>query len=373
MSKNNELAQKHYSGKQVIRAGEQLLLDSVLNNRLEFEKAMDILSYWRFTHELPLEEAFDVIQKVTLKIDPSAFFAKRLKRYVSIINKLKRFKDMKLKNMQDIGGCRAIVSSNKKVYQIARLLRKRDEFKGEDEKIRFKDYIAKPKQDGYRSYHLVGKFKAKHGIHRFIEVQLRTSLQHDWATALEIVDLFTGQALKSNQGEDVWKRFFKGVSEQFAIMEDIHLFKFGDINKHQKYLEMVQASKDLTASCSETQRLGKKLSVANKFIAFANSVKIVNDQLSKNSVDGYVLIQVNTIKTTVRTTLFAREDSKMASQMYTEAEKEAAETDGLVVALVSTTAVGGIKEAYPNYFADSTEFLKHYMLIAKAPISKGIF
>ena len=274
---------------------------------------------------------------------------------------------------QDIGGCRAIVSSNKKVDQIVRLLRKRAEFKGENGKIRFKNYIENPKLDGYRSYHLIGQFKAKHGVQRFIEVQLRTSLQHDWATALEIVDLFTGQALKSNQGEDDWKRFFKGVSDQFAIMENIHLFKFGDIDKHQKYLKMVQASKDATASCTETQRLGKKLSVQSKFLAFTNSLKIANEQLARNSVDGYVLIEVNTINTTVRTTLFNRDDSKEASQRYTEAERKAAGTDGLVVALVSATAVGGIKEAYPNYFADSTDFLKHYMLIAKAPTSKGIF
>jgi hypothetical protein len=35
--------------------------------------------------------------------------------------------------------------------------------------------------------------------------------------------------------------------------------------------------------------------------------------------------------------------------------------------------LGGIKEAYPNYFADSTEFIKHYFLISSAPIPKGLF
>lgn len=362
---------KKYSGKQVIRAGEKLLNDAIFENRPEFESAMDILSYWRFTHEAPLGEAFKVVQETVLQIDKSAIFAKRLKRYVSIMNKLRRFQDMKLKNMQDIGGCRAIVSSVKKASQVIRLLKKRPEFRSPDGKIRFKDYIANPKDDGYRGYHLIGQFKTRHGAQRSIEVQVRTELQHEWATALEIVDLFTGQALKSNQGDPDWKRFFKGVSEQFAIMENIHLFKLGDIDKHQEYLKMVKESKEALKSCTDTQKVGKKLAVEKIFQAFTNSLKIVEGELDKNAVDGYVLIEVDTLKATVTVTFFKQDDSKIAGQRYIEAEKKVAGKDGLVVALVSTTAVGGIKEAYPNYFADSTEFLKHYFLIAKAPIPKS--
>uniref|UniRef100_C6E4I1 RelA/SpoT domain protein n=1 Tax=Geobacter sp. (strain M21) TaxID=443144 RepID=C6E4I1_GEOSM len=368
---NTKLNDKKYSGKQVIRAGEMLLNDAVFENGAEFESAMDVLSYWRFTHEMPLEEAFKVIQDIALQVDKTAIFAKRLKRYVSIVNKLRRFREMKLKNMQDIGGCRAISSNTKKIYQIVRQLKKRPEFRDTQGKIRFKDYIDKPKDDGYRGYHLIGHFKAKHGVQRSIEVQLRTVLQHDWATALEIVDLFTGQALKSNLGDLDWKRFFKGVSEQFAAMESIHLFTLKDISKRQEYLKAIKESKELLKSCDDTQRLGKKLAVENRFQAFANSLKIIDQHLGVNSVKGYVLIEVDTIKTTVTVNFFSESDSKVASQKYTEAEKKSAGKDSIVVALVSTTAVGGIKEAYPNYFADSTEFIKHYMLIATVPISTG--
>ena len=369
-AKDENLMSKKYSGKQVIRAGEKLLDDAIFENRPEFESAMDILSYWRFTHEAPLGEAFKAVQETVLQIDKSAIFAKRLKRYVSIMNKLRRFQDMKLKNMQDIGGCRAIVSSVKKASQVIRLLKKRPEFRSPEGKIRFKDYIANPKDDGYRGYHLIGQFKARHGAQRSIEVQVRTELQHEWATALEIVDLFTGQALKSNQGDPDWKRFFKGVSEQFAIMENIHLFKLGDIDKHQEYLKMVKQSKEAIKSCADTQKVGRKLAVEKIFQAFTNSLKIVEGELGKNGVDGYVLIEVDTLKATVTVAFFKQDDSKIAGQRYIEAEKKVAGKDGLVVALVSTTAVGGIKEAYPNYFADSTEFLKHYFLVANAPIPK---
>ena len=91
--------------------------------------------------------------------------------------------------------------------------------------LRFQDFQRlNPKDDGYRSYHLIGKFKDDFGEKKVIEVQIRTKLQHDWATALEIVDLFTGQALKSNQGNKDWKEFFASVSKQFAVMEEIHNF-----------------------------------------------------------------------------------------------------------------------------------------------------
>ena len=65
------------------------------------------------------------------------------------------------------------------------------------------DYIAHPKSDGYRGVHYVYKYrsgstpKAEFNSLR-IEVQLRSRLQHAWATAVETVSTFTGQALKSN-------------------------------------------------------------------------------------------------------------------------------------------------------------------------------
>ncbi|MDQ5968602.1 MAG: hypothetical protein QG561_253 [Patescibacteria group bacterium] len=53
-----------------------------------------------------------------------------------------------------------------------------------------------------------------------IEIQLRTRLQHNWATAVETVGIFTGEALKSSQGNEDWQRFFQLVSTWFAIKEE---------------------------------------------------------------------------------------------------------------------------------------------------------
>jgi ppGpp synthetase/RelA/SpoT-type nucleotidyltranferase len=74
------------------------------------------------------------------------------------------------------------------------------------------DYILSPKNSGYRSVHLLYKYnsdKKAPSIYNglFIEVKIRSRLQHAWATAVETVVTFLQQALKSSQGEEEWLRF----------------------------------------------------------------------------------------------------------------------------------------------------------------------
>ena len=361
-----------YSGKEVIKAGEKLLDEGLVNKTNEYSAAMDVLSYWRFSHEKPLEIAFDMLQEVAGKIDKSAIFAKRLKRYMSIVAKLRRFNQMKLRNMQDIGGCRAIVTTEKKLRQIVRELRKRPQFRNSDGKIRSKDYIKNPKDDGYRGYHLIGQFCDGSGDKKSIEIQLRTTLQHDWATALEIVDLFTGQALKSNHGHDNWKNFFRNISQQFAVMERIHLFETFEVHKKfTLYQQLVLSDDKLIEACREAQHSCERLGVISTLQAFAQSLKIIDDRLNEMPINGYALIEVDTPKKQVRSTLFSEDMNAEAEENYTIAEKAAATSKGLVVALVSTTAVGGLKEAYPNYFADSTDFVNYLHFITNVALPKS--
>ena len=279
---------------------------------------------------------------------------------------------MSLKNMQDIGGCRAIVANEKKLQQIVRKLRKRREFKGNDGNVRSKDYLKRPKDDGYRSYHLVGKFKDG-ASSRSIEVQVRTLMQHYWATALEIVDIFTGQALKSNQGDEEWSNFFRLVSEQFAAMDELHLFhSLSDSAKHAKYLAKVKTSPALVKGVRDVQKISKKLGVKARLLAFTGSLDVINEKIDLNAGSGYFLLNIDLELGTVNVQRFERSDSREAESEYISAEKTHAGNEKNLVALVSAANIGDIKTAYPNFFADSKLFTDHLILIESIVVKRGV-
>ncbi|MDO8540337.1 MAG: RelA/SpoT domain-containing protein [Opitutaceae bacterium] len=356
-----------YSGEKINEAGRKLLGANLVNNQKEFDAVLDVLSYWRSEHDVPLNAAFELLQKTALDIDRKAIFARRLKRYASIVKKLHRFSSMNLRNMQDIGGCRAILTNLKKIEQVLRELKHKPEFRWVDGRHRIKDYVAGPKDDGYRSVHIIGNFAGESRAVRRIEVQLRTFIQHYWATALEIVDLFTHQALKSNQGDRDWRLFFQSVSIHFAMMDSIHLFHTSNAaTKLTTYRRRLAKDCGLAESAKVVRACCKKLRVIEKLQAFAGSLEVVDDKLAHSKEAGFALLKIDIERKTVETTVFPSDASKLAEAEYTRIESETAKLAGVVVALVSSSAVGGIKEAYPNYFADSTHFINHLKLILYA-------
>ncbi len=348
-----------YSGKQINRAGELLAQENPLSNDPSgYEQAMEILSYWRSCHEGPLNQAVELLSASAQKFDHKAVVAKRLKRTPSIVGKLCRFSGMKLKNMQDIGGCRAILSNEKRVQKLVRELKQKMNF-------RIKDYISDPKSDGYRSIHLVGDFSNGHGSAMPIEIQVRTHAQHSWATAVEIIDLFTGQAIKANRGSGDWRNFFLSASDQLALIEDITLYN--QISQSKLVEELLNRYEDrrdimkhkaITSSAATLYRLGEKLGILDRFSAFAVSLKAVDDHLTSTSA-GYALLEIDTIRNQISASTYENEQFHVAADAYLTAEKKAAISKGVVVALVSADAVGGIREAYPNYFADSSLFTRY--------------
>ena len=132
-------------------------------------------------------------------------------RLTSVLAKLTREPTMKLSQMQDLGGCRAILSSIESVKRLASFYR--NPIRGEQGQSKCYDYIENPKPDGYRGIHIVGRYRARITNNDIwngqrIEIQLRTKLQHAFATAVETVATFTRSGLKSVSYThlDVYKR-----------------------------------------------------------------------------------------------------------------------------------------------------------------------
>jgi len=131
---------KKFSGKQVTQAGKDFAcLEELVKDDVKFNHVMAVLSYWRLCHEYPLNIAWELLRTTVEQVDRNALFAKRLKRYVSIYNKLNRFPDMTLRSMQDIGGCRVILENKKQLDKSVRLLKKNDAFKTPSGRYRTKD------------------------------------------------------------------------------------------------------------------------------------------------------------------------------------------------------------------------------------------
>jgi len=348
-----------YSKNQVKKAGIKLI------DNMDDQEALNALSYWRNKHEVPLQTCFELIEKYSKEIDKNALVAKRLKRTPSIISKLRRFNDkgMKLITMQDIGGCRVVLSNTKKVDKLVRILLKNEFF------VLRNNYIKKPKEDGYRSVHLVGKFKDKESTQYPIELQVRTKVQHSWATAIEIVDLFTNQSIKTNAGDKNWAEFFKHVSSHFEILEtNPHINTGKAMSISQRFSQDIRKNRndEFLFFRDRLWRLTKKLDVLKKFDLFRRSLHETTQYLEDHSTTGFVLIIIKSVGTDtfeMQSEFYKENQFAEASAKYLETEKISLINDYYVSALVSTNAIGGIKEAYPNYFADSTSFLQLLAII----------
>ena len=286
--------------------------------------------------------------------------AKRLKRTPSIVNKLTRLKGkLQLTTMNDIAGCRVILSNKKKVYKLNKLLLTKTVFE-----LR-KDYIKIPRESGYRSLHLIGKFSNENQDKHYVELQIRTLVQHYWATAVEIIDLFTNQSIKSNMGDRQWESWFKYLSELFEIFEDNPYLHSSSAKSNAVYYKdayLKNKNNKLAFMLFKVYSLTKDLDIIKKFQLFTKSIDIANEQLKNISQKGFVLIVIDKVENnrfSINSEFFLETEFAIANEKYLEAEKNTLNDTHYVTAFVATNALGGIKEAYPNYFADSTKFLEY--------------
>jgi hypothetical protein len=190
------------------------------------------------------------------RVEPKAIVAQRLKRFSSVMNKLAREPQMKLSQMQDLGGCRAILSDVVTVERLYELYRGSGDLFESQGAMKCYDYIRKPKADGYRGIHVVGRYstrlkKDEPWNGQRIEIQLRSQLQHAFATAVETVTTFTRLPLKFGAGPQEWRRFFSLMGSALAIREETPLVEGTPTNQS----ELIGELRGLTKALRVRQRL----------------------------------------------------------------------------------------------------------------------
>lgn len=332
-------AKNLYSRSQIDRAGETLRIGLTRENFINYLSAYDVMNNWRASHAFPLNTIQMGLRKRARLVDPQAEVVQRMKRATSIIQKLRRNDGMRLSRMQDLGGCRAILADMSHVYDVAQKYhesRNRHHLSGE------KDYISDPRESGYRSYHLIYKYQSDrnedYNNHR-IEVQLRTRVQHAWATAVEVAGVFVNSPLKSSIGPSDWLEFFQFASSIFSIHE-------GTPRLH-KYLDTDEIFKSF-------REIDRRINARTQLKNFTVAHGVV--QKAKQREHTHFLLTLDLGTNQINIEPFS--SVQLAAERYAEMERKFVEDPMVDVVLVAADSIESVSRAYPNYFADTSVFLE---------------
>jgi len=211
-------------------------------------------------------------------------------------------------------------------------------------KVTEKDFIAEPRESGYRGIHLVYQYRGKKAYNGLlIEIQIRSKLQHLWATAVETAGFFTKQAIKSSEADKEWLDFFKLVSSAFSIIEDCPLVPNTPTTEKELFLEI--KSKE------------EKLKIVKIMEAWRRAAKTISEVDKTKKKFHYYLLELNINKEELSIFAFTKNQGEIAMKKYSEMEKKNQGKEYDIV-LVGADTQKDLEKAYPNYFIDTKDFLE---------------
>ncbi|AKQ29919.1 RelA/SpoT domain-containing protein [Acinetobacter baumannii] len=329
------------------RAGAALISDTA--TQVEKIEAYNILNNWRALHSYPI----DVFQKnIRSKCTQLKFrdftVAQRLKRMPSIISKLQRNPRMNLARMQDIGGVRVILPSIADVRKLHEALVGRNNRFNHVPIVPCHDYIENPKSDGYRSIHQVFTYKSRDhsGLDGLkIELQIRTALQHSWATAVETLGVIENASIKSGFGSDEIRRFLKLSSALFSIKEGTPVVE-----------EFSKSTPEEIAI--EAKDIEQRLQIFTKLKWLQISAKHIESTSNSRHAYHLLILKQEENSWKVNVIPFTKAQEEIAQTMYATLESQVKQEHDVDIVLVSVGDMKAIKKAYPNYFLDTNQFIK---------------
>jgi hypothetical protein len=304
-----------------------------------YDGAIDIAGNWRSCHGFALNTFQMTLRKAARVIQDDALVAQRLKRLPAITHKLERFKKLKLSELQDIAGCRCVMKNIPSVRSL------RDTYRTNRMRHRLlkeNDYIDAPKSSGYRGIHLIYEYLSEKSTEhngRQIEMQLRTKLQHAWATAVETAGLFSSQKLKSSQGDKRWLRFFALMGSAVALREKAALVPGTPTSP----AELVK----------ELRSLATALEARKKLQAYGDALRYAAPS-GRGSV---FLLNLDAAAESLDVQEYTKRELRQANAEYLRLEKLAVGKPHIEVVLVAVDDLLHLRTAYPNYYLDTKAFV----------------
>lgn len=347
--------QPHYTRGEVDRAGKKLAVTGWVGNgrgEPDTRRELAVLNNWRAAHSFPLNTMQMGLRRRVRSIEPDGIISQRLKRAPATIAKLRRFPGMKLSRMQDIAGCRAIVSNPAAVRELWGAHRRS---KMKHKLIREVDYIQWPKSSGYRGIHLVYRYRSDrnetyNGLQ--IEIQLRSKLQHAWATAVETAGAIKDQALKSSEGNAGWLRFFALAGSWLAIKERSPM--------------VPETPSDPVALRDSLVELADDLDVVRTLDDYRTFISYAPERLPPQC--HYFLLERRPDERSMTVSGFRKSHLAGAARLYEEREEEIRGIDGAEVVLVAMDSVANLRAAYPNYLFDTDLFIEELDLATRRQV-----
>lgn len=180
MNPNSELIQSFVKVPDIVQVP-----DILVTQAYQFQEVMMMYTCAIREAKTKLEVLNDELS-VRNKRNPIEMIKSRVKKPISIVEKLqRRGLDISIQSMMDhlddVAGIRVICSFVDDIYQVADMLVRQDDVRV----IAVKDYIKNPKENGYRSYHMIIEipvFFSNEKKHLRVEVQIRTIAMDFWAS-----------------------------------------------------------------------------------------------------------------------------------------------------------------------------------------------
>ncbi|WP_339626026.1 hypothetical protein [uncultured Maribacter sp.] len=315
-----------YSGGDIKRLG-----DSIVDNKGYLEDSeLEILQEYRKSFIEPLATTFNKLVKIKNNVSKDGIIAFRLKRIITIINKVLRNPQMNLNRMGDIAGIRIILNSDDQVYHALESIEQEFELSG---KIR--DYIKDPKPIGYKGVHVYVK-DPKYG--KRIEIQLRTREYHNWSTLVEITDLLYSTRLKElgYENNPEFGEFHRLISSKDELSENQANQLYNILEKHN-FIDKL--SKTFRRNNAEVQKQWYAVSTRSRYFLIESST----DDVPK--LTGFV-------------------NYDQAEEAYFNSYKKNSETL-IVLTAIQKPTFEQISVAYANYILSYHTFIKDIEPIIK--------